>query len=68
MVGGNLVPGKSKKQPVVSKFCFEAEYQATALETCELLWLQILLYELGLIYKGLMVLHCDSTSVQNDRL
>ena len=42
----------------------EIEYQAMTLGTCELMWLWILPYELGFIYKGPMVLHFDSTSAR----
>lgn len=67
MVGRNLVSWKSKQQKkkVVSKSSSEAEYQAMALGTCKLMWVQILLCELGFICKGPMVLHSDSTSVQD---
>ena len=57
MVGRrNLVSWKSMKQLVVSKSNFEVEYRAMVYETCESSWLWILLYELGFICKGPMVL------------
>lgn len=43
---------------MVSKSRSEVEIRATTPGTCELLWLWILLYELGFIYKG----HSDSIS------
>lgn len=59
MVGRNLVLWKSKKQSVVPKSSFEAEYQATTHEACEFLWLRILLYELSFIYEDPMMMYSD---------
>ena len=45
-IKGNLISWKSKKQNIVARFSVEAEYQAMALATCELIWLKHLLQEL----------------------
>jgi hypothetical protein len=50
-VGGNLVSWRSKKQNVVARSIAEAEYRAMALGVSEGLWLQRLLFELGLSEK-----------------
>jgi Reverse transcriptase (RNA-dependent DNA polymerase)/Integrase core domain/gag-polypeptide of LTR copia-type/GAG-pre-integrase domain len=46
-VGGNLVTWQSKKQPVVAKSSAEAEYRAMSNATSEIVWLRLLLHELG---------------------
>ncbi|XP_070667885.1 secreted RxLR effector protein 161-like [Malus domestica] len=46
-VAGNLVTSRSKKQNVVPRSMAEAEYKGMAHEICELLWLKILLTEIG---------------------
>lgn len=46
-VGGNLVTWKSKKQTAVARSSAEAEYRAMASATSEIVWLRLLLQELG---------------------
>ena len=46
-VGGNLVTWRSKKQSVVARSSAEAEFRAMAHGICEILWMKILLRELG---------------------
>jgi hypothetical protein len=46
-VGGNLVTWQSKKQPVVARSSAEAKYRAMANATSEIVWLRLLLHELG---------------------
>lgn len=62
LVGGNLVSWKSKKQAVTAKSSAEAEYRAVAHGCWELIWLKIILEELGFKQEGPMTLHCDSES------
>lgn len=52
MVGGSLVSGKSKKHTTVTQSSSEVECPAMAHEHYELLWLRILLKELGLKQGG----------------
>ena len=75
-VGSNLVTRRSKKQVVVARSSAEAKYRAMANGICgELLWLQVLLADLGLLNGGLMRLYCDNKAaisiahspVQHDR-
>jgi hypothetical protein len=64
-VGGNLVTWRSKKQNVVARSTAEAEFRAMAHGVCELLWLKILLMELGLFKEKPMLLYCDNKAAIN---
>ena len=55
-----MVSWKSKKQTTVSRSSTEAEYQAMAATTSELLWLQQLLTDLGVTSSSPMLLFCDN--------
>ena len=46
-VRGNLVPWKSKKQSVVSRYSAESEYRAMTQSASEIMWLHQLLAEVG---------------------
>jgi hypothetical protein len=59
-VGGNLVTWRSKKQNVVARSTAEAEFRAMAHGVCEVLWLKILLVELGLFQQKPLLLYCDN--------
>jgi Reverse transcriptase (RNA-dependent DNA polymerase) len=60
-VGGNLVTWKSKKQAVVARSSAEAEYRAMAAITSEIVWLRLLLKELGFDMSGKPTkLFCDN--------
>jgi hypothetical protein len=59
-VGGNLVTWRSKKQGVVARSTAEAELRAMAHGVCEVLWLKILLLELGLFQSKPLMLYCDN--------
>lgn len=66
---------RSKKQAIMARSIAEAEYRAMANGICELMWLQVLLADLGLLNSGLMRLYCDNKAaisiahnpVQHDR-
>ena len=64
-VGGNLVTWKSKKQSVVARSSAEAEYRAMASTACEILWLKILLSDLGIKSNKPIVLHCDNQAAMH---
>ncbi|KAL0313654.1 UNVERIFIED_CONTAM: Retrovirus-related Pol polyprotein from transposon RE1 [Sesamum calycinum] len=59
-VGGNLVTWRSKKQTIVARSSAEAEYRAMTHTTSEILWLKILLKELGFMYDDPVPMHCDN--------
>jgi hypothetical protein len=74
-VGGNLVSWRSKKQTVVARSTAEAEFRSMAHGVCEVLWMRILLMELGLFKCTPLMLYCDNKAaidiannpVQHDR-
>jgi hypothetical protein len=74
-VGGNLVTWRSKKQSVVARSTAEAEFRSMAHGVCEVLWLRIMLMELGLFQSKPLMLYCDNKAaldiannpVQHDR-
>lgn len=74
-VAGNLVTWRSKKQNVIARSSAEAEYRGMVHGICELLWLKILLSEIGYEPKEPMLLYCDNQAareiennpVQHDR-
>uniref|UniRef100_A0A1J3DVK1 Retrovirus-related Pol polyprotein from transposon TNT 1-94 n=2 Tax=Noccaea caerulescens TaxID=107243 RepID=A0A1J3DVK1_NOCCA len=59
-IGGNLVTWKSKKQKVVSCSSCEAEYRAMRRLTTELMWLKMLLKDLGVETTKPITMHCDN--------
>lgn len=59
-VGGNLVTWRSKKQNVVARSTAEAEFRSMAHGICEVLWLRIMLMELGLFQARPVMLYCDN--------
>lgn len=64
-VGGNLVTWRSKKQSVVARSSAEAEFRSMAHGICEVLWLKIILRELGLFQQKPMMLYCDNKAALN---
>jgi hypothetical protein len=58
--GGNLVSWSSHKQPTVSRSSTEAEYKAITDATVELIWIQVLLHELGILLPRPPSLWCDN--------
>nr|XP_051217850.1 uncharacterized mitochondrial protein AtMg00810-like [Lolium perenne] len=64
-LGGNLVSWRSKKQSVVARSTAEAEFRSMASGLCELMWLRILLSELGLLVNVPICLYCDNQAAIN---
>lgn len=65
LCAGNLVTWRSKKKVVVAIANAEAEFKTTTHEICELLWLQIVLEDLGVKWIRTMKLYCDDKFVIN---
>jgi hypothetical protein len=49
-LGSNLVSWSARKQPTVSQSSTEAEYKAIANVDAEIMWIQTLLNELGILH------------------
>lgn len=58
--GGNLISWGSRKHPTVSRSSTKAEYKEIANATAELIWLQVLLRELGVSQNRPPTLWCDN--------
>lgn len=58
-MGGNWVTWKSKKQTIETRSSAKAGFRSMSHDVCELLWLKILLAELGFLIQGSMNLYCD---------
>jgi hypothetical protein len=59
-LGSNLIAWSARKQATVSRSSTEAEYKAVANATAEIMWIQILLYELGIQAPRAAKLWCDN--------
>ena len=59
-LGSKLINWSSKKQATIARSSTEAEYKSLALATCDIIWVQSLLSELGIFLKSSPVLHCDN--------
>jgi hypothetical protein len=59
-LGSNLLSWSSKKQPTVSRSSTEAEYKAIANTTAEIMWIQSLFRDIGLVQHNAPILYCDN--------
>jgi hypothetical protein len=59
-LGGNLISWSSRKQSTVSHSSTESEYKAIVDTTAELIWIQVLLRELGISQQRPPSLWCDN--------
>lgn len=58
--GGNLIAWSARKQATVSRSSTESEYKSLSNATAELVWVESLLCELGLMTDRAPVLWCDN--------
>jgi len=58
--GGNLISWGSRKHPTVSRSSTEAEYKEVANATADVIWIQVLLSELGISSLRPPILWCDN--------
>ncbi|XP_059668799.1 SNF2 domain-containing protein CLASSY 3-like [Cornus florida] len=61
-VGGNLISWRSKKQFVVARSSADVEFRSIAHGVCELLWLRMMLGELGYLVRESIKLYCDNNA------
>ncbi|XP_062088777.1 secreted RxLR effector protein 161-like [Humulus lupulus] len=61
-LGGNLISWASKKQRTISRSSTKAEYRSLAHATAELMWIQSLLQEIGVLTQHLPTIWCDNHS------
>ena len=59
-LGSNLISWSARKQTTVARSSTEAEYKAMANATAEIIWIQALLRELGLVSPPAAKLWCDN--------
>ncbi|XP_031274933.1 uncharacterized protein LOC116133363 [Pistacia vera] len=64
-LGGSLISWKTKKQSTVSLFSAEAKYRAMAKATCEIIWILVLLKDLGAEVRKPVVLYCDNKAAND---
>ena len=58
--GPNLISWSARKQATVSRSSTEAEYKSLANATAEIIWVQTLLRELGVMHSPVARLWCDN--------
>lgn len=64
-LGNSLISWKTKKQKTVSKSTTESEYRSMSYTSSEVVWLEGLLSEIGIIVPNPIILYCDNVSAQH---
>jgi hypothetical protein len=59
-LGSNLISWSARKQPTASRSSTEAEYKSIANATTKIMWVQMMLQELGIPYSLVATLWCDN--------
>ena len=59
-LGSAAITWSSKKQPTITLSSTEAEYRGAAVAACEVVWLQMLLGDLGI--HAHVVIYCNNLS------
>ncbi|XP_035228117.1 secreted RxLR effector protein 161-like [Stegodyphus dumicola] len=62
LIGGGAVSWCSKRQPTIATSTTEAEYMALSAATKEVIWLNKIVKELGIITAKPVLLYCDNNS------
>jgi hypothetical protein len=60
--GSGAVSWNNKKQPTIALSSMEAKYKGATITTCEVIWLQKLLSNLGQLVDAPVVIYCDNIS------
>jgi hypothetical protein len=59
-IRSGAISWSSKKQPTIALSSTKAKYRSTTIVTCEIVWLQILLSNLGQLVYAPIVIYCDN--------
>jgi hypothetical protein len=59
-LGSNLILWSARKRPTVSRSSTEVEYKSIANATTEIMWVQMMLQELGIPHSLVATLWCDN--------
>ncbi len=60
--GSGVISWINKKQPTVALSSTKVEYRGATIVACEVVWLQKLLSDLGLLVNAPIVIYCDNIS------
>jgi hypothetical protein len=60
--GSGATNWSSRKQPIVALLSMKAEYRCATIATCEVVWLQKLLSDLGHSVDVPIIIYCDNIS------
>jgi len=59
-IGSGAISWSSKKQPTIALSSTKAKYRSTTIATCEIVWLQKVLSDLGQLVYAPIVIYCDN--------